>query len=310
MAKRIDDLLVSTETCLRQSFWHLDFEPSWWGSKEFLEAGVRHGLLTDHEDFAREARTYVLNLAADKEVRITGSGNQYDGLISIAHLAEIIVCAIRKEKEGPWKAAPPIDMGNGYTWDSGAFLDPTETHLRRISFVSDWNDDRHYSVCRSWANAGTAAAYGCDLTLLAVIVGAFREGRYRSPWTMAYRHPKNRLPRFRKKHDIESGFKETWLKFWREDSSDLTTKQWLEAMLSDGVLKDLLIRVDIPCPSDEQRQHILNLAKIKLDRLKSTTELPEQNLSTCDWPTPCIFRKCCHNGEPPSGRYGFVKIEH
>lgn len=308
MAKRIDELLVSTETCQRQSFWHLDWEPAYLTSKEFLEQGVKRGLTTPRQDFGVAAGEFVMGLAAEKEVRL-GSGNQFDGLVNIANLSDIIATAIRKPLEGPWKLAKPIDMRNGYTWDSGALLDPSGTFLRRLSFVSDWSDDRHYATCRHWSNLGTVCAYGCDLQLVVVVVGSFREGRYRSPWTQGLRHPKNRGVRFKKKNQIESGFKDSWFKVWREDSGDISTKTWLEMMTSDGVLQSLLIRVDIPCPEPDARQQILDLAKRKLDRLKETTELPEQNLTTCHWPIPCCFRKACHNNEQPSGSYGFVKIE-
>lgn len=307
--KRIDELLVSNETCSRQSFWNLDWEPGWLTGKEFLESGVKYGLLTPDPEFGKQAGARVMALAAGKEVRITSGANQFDSLVNIANLADIISVAIRKPLEGPWKLAKPVPLGDEYLWNSGALLDPSGTHLRRLTFVSDWNEDRHYSTCRHWSNLGTACAYGRDLQLVVVVTGPFREGRYRSPWTQGLRHPKNRGVRFRKKNQIESGFKDSWIKMWREDASDIPTHTWLEMMTSDGVLQSLLIRVDIECPPEEGRQHILNLAKTKLDRLANTKELPEQNLTTCDWPIPCVYRKNCHNGEEPSGRYGFVKIE-
>ncbi len=306
--KRIDEMLVSIETCMRQAFWHLDYESPRLTAKEFLEAGVRAGLTTPRQDFGVAAGECVMGLGAEKEL-YTGSPNVFDSIVNVANLSDAITTAVRKPLEGPWLKAKPVDMGNGYTWDSGAYLDPTETHLRRLTFVSDWSDNRHYSVCRDWSNLGTACAYERDLQLVAVIVGQFKDGRYRSPWTQGLRHPKNRGIRFRKKNQIESGFKDSWTKVWREDSGDIPTQMWLEMMASDGVLQSLLVRVDIPCPEPAARQRILDLAKLKLDRLEETKGLPERNLSSCSWPVPCPFVKVCDNDDKPSGRYGFVKIE-
>lgn len=306
--KRIDELLTSIETCPRQAYWALDYEVPWLNAKQYLEEGVIHGLTTGRKDFGVAAGEHVMGLGSRKEIR-TGASNQFDTIVHIANLADVITTAIRKPLEEPWKAADPVDMGNGYRWESGALLDASGAHLRRISFVSDWSDDRHYATCRSWANLGTVCAYERDLQLVVVILGSFREGRYRSPWTQGLRHPKNRGIRFRKRNQIEAGFKDSWKKVWREDSNDIPTHMWLEMMIADSVLHSLLIRVDIPCPERAAQQKILSLVKSKMDRLAAMEELPEPNLSTCDWPMPCVFRGPCHKGEEPSARSGFVKIE-
>ena len=80
-------------------------------------------------------------------------------------------------------------------------------------------------------------------------------------------------------------------------------------MHEDGVLADSCFVVDIPVPDQPARDKIVELASKRLEQIYKLKALPPQQLSTCDWPSPCLFRSNCHRDEQPSGRYGFVQIE-
>jgi hypothetical protein len=114
------------------------------------------------------------------------------------------------------------------------------------------------------------------------------------------RHPANKKLRFRKKHDVATGFKSSWLQVWREDYDDISTHDWLQAMLEDGVLQDVCFNVEISVPEKTARQHIIDLAARKLEKIQDLDSLPDQNLSTCDWPVACAFRSDCHAGRGPN----------
>jgi hypothetical protein len=46
------------------------------------------------------------------------------------------------------------------------------------------------------------------------------------------------------------------------------------------------------------------MAARKLEQLRGLTVLPDPQLSTCDWPTPCVFQRECHAGKAPTeGRF-------
>jgi hypothetical protein len=147
------------------------------------------------------------------------------------------------------------------------------------------------------------------MQLVVVHLGRHLDGKFHSHWSKGLRHPSgNKVLRFRKKKSVDTPFKESWISIWREDYDDISTSQWLEAMLKDGVLQDLLIRVDVPVPTPEHRQRIVDLAQRKLELIRGTKELPLQQLSTCDWPTPCVHRGHCHAQQGPSPAYGFVQL--
>jgi len=80
-------------------------------------------------------------------------------------------------------------------------------------------------------------------------------------------------------------------------------------MYSDGVLQDVCFNVEIPVPEKAARQMIIDLAARKLDEIYEANILPDPNLSTCFWPTPCIHKTHCHTGAVPSGKYGFVRVD-
>jgi hypothetical protein len=193
-------------------------------------------------------------------------------------------------------------------WTPSALLSPDGSHLRRVALVSNWSDDRHYSEARSWFSLGEVCAYGLPMQQVVIVLGQSRDGRRHSHWTKGLLHPANKKLRFRKKTNIAAGFKDTWHQVWREDRDEIATKDWISAMIEDDVLRDICFNVSIPVPEKAARQRILDLAARKLDRLSALKVLPDQNLSTCDWPRVCAFRNNCHSGNEPSGRYGFARI--
>jgi hypothetical protein len=142
-----------------------------------------------------------------------------------------------------------------------------------------------------------------------IILGAHRDGKRHGYWSKGLRHPVNKKLRFRKKTDVSVGFKSTWATIFREDYDEISTEEWLSAMLNDGVLPDVCFSVEIPVPEKSAMQRIVDLAAYRLDEIYSANTLPPQQLSTCDWPTACNHRNHCHKNDPPSGRYGFVRVD-
>ena len=271
-----------------------------------LMAGIREGLTIDREDFWQAAGEKCFELAVQPGL----DSKQFDLHAEVVHLcalADVLSASLRKGE--PWKPVEPIEVGNGSLWESDAFLDPSGEALRRVICVSSWSDDRHYSTCRAWGSLGAVCLYEMPMKIAVCLIGSHREGRYHSPWTKAVLHPVSKKLRFRRKNGKGEGFKESWISIFREDRDEISTQTWLQSMLDDGVLQDSLILIDLPVPESRARQEIVDLAARRLDEIYRTKELPSKQLSTCDWPTVCNHRVHCHKGDPPSGRYGFVKVD-
>jgi hypothetical protein len=295
--------LSGFERCARIPFWGRDWKTRKLKPVEMIEAAVRAGL-TEHTrtDYGELAGEEVYALGSDPGID-SKQYNQHAEVVHLACLADIVTCAIRKQGSGPWQPAPDLPG-----WKSGCFISPDSRHLRRIVCVTSWNDDRHYSVCRAWETLGEVCAHNLPMQLVVVNLGQHRDGKYHSYWAHGLRHPANKKLRFRKRNKIAEPFKESWIEIWREDYDDISTHDWLEGMLEDSVLADLCVRIDVPVPRPEQRQRIVDLAQRKLEIMRGTTELPMQQLATCDWPQPCSLRGPCHAQEAPSPVYGFVRI--
>jgi hypothetical protein len=266
--------------------------------------GIREGLTSERKDFNQAAGEKCFELA----VQPGFESKQFDlhsECVHICAMSDVISLALRR---GPaWKPVDPIELGDGHTWESDAFLEGNGEALRRVVCVSSWSDDRSYSLCRSWGSLGAVCLYELPMKIAVVLVGSHREGRYHSHWSKAVLHPVNRKIRFRKKS--EGKFKESWISIWREDRDEIDTQAWLQAMLDDSVLQDSTFIVDLPVPAKDSREEIVKLASRRLDEIYQTKQLPDRQLSTCDWPTPCSMRSPCHSGAEPSGRFGFVRVD-
>jgi hypothetical protein len=303
------EILTDFERCTRIPVWSRNWEKGNIKPEKILESGIRSALLDSKEpDPGVYAGECMVEISSRRTID-TDVHDVYSQAIHYAALGDVIVSAIRKPTDEAWKLPDPITLRGGQEWHSGAFLDPSETHLRRVALVSGWNNDRHYAECRSWSALGEICAYGLPMQLIVCVLGQSKNGRRHSYWSHGLTHPVNKKLRFRKKENISSGFKDTWREIWREDHDEIDTKTWLQAMLDDGVLRDVLIRVDIPCPEKLERQRVSDLASRKLERLDKIKTLPDQSLSVCDWPVPCPHRRHCHANEEPSGRYGFVPVD-
>lgn len=297
-------LLTGLERCPRIPYWGKDWKLRKMKPVEMLEAGVRAGLTElVRSDYGELAGEEVYGFGSDPGI----DSHQYDQHSEVVHLAciaDIVTCAIRKPGTDPWKLAPRVPG-----WDSGCYISPKGDYLRRIVFTTSWSDDKHYSLCRSWESLAEVCFHNLPMQMVVAHLGKHLDGKFYSYWSHGLRHPSgNKVLRFRKRQNVDEPFKGTWIEIWRADYDDISTHDWLQGMLQDGVLQDCLKKYDIPVPKEEARQRIRDLAVKKLNVIRNTSELPDQNYSTCDWPSPCAFRAPCHAQQEPGPAYGFVRI--
>ena len=297
------ELLEHYESCHREGIYARDWQKAKLFPSQMLAAGIHEGLTTDAKDWGQAAGERCFELAVQPGL----DSKQFDlhsETVHICALADIISSAIRKKEQ--WKPLRAVEVGQGQRWENDAYLDDTGC-LRRVLCVSGWSDERHYAACRSWGSLGTMCLAGRPMKIAVAVLGQHRDGRYHGPWSKGLLHPANKKIRFRKK--TEGKFKDTWIPMWREDRAEISTTEWLEAMLTDGVLQDSLILIDIPLPEHKVQKEIQELAAKKLKIIQETTTLPDKQLSTCFFPIPCQFKGPCHSDQPVSGRFGFVRID-
>ena len=287
-------LLTAYEPCHRKGYWARDWERQKLDAAEMLQRAIASGVMeADRQDFGEVAGEEIMWLAESRGLE-TKSHQVYDSAIHHACLADILTTAIRKPSEAPWTRPDPLGGG----WVSGAFLDPSGSYLRRIVLATSWSDERHYSEIRSWHSLGEIAQYGLPMQQVVLILGVQRDGKRHSPWTKGLLHPQNRKLRFRKAGG--GPFKETWERIWREDHGEIDRMDWLQGMLDDDILRDVCFKVEIPIPGATELERLRDMAQRKLDRLAGMAKLPDPQLSTCDWPLPCVFQRECHAGSAPS----------
>ena len=293
-------LLTDFERCDRKGFWSRSHERIKLDDTEMLQAAIRAGVTEDtRKDWGECAgeECYALGLEPGLQ---TEHYDVYGEVTHLACIADIVTTAIRKPAEEPWQMPEPVQLGDGPTWTSGAYLDPAGTHLRRIVLASSWSDDRHYSECRSWFSLGEVCVYGLPMQQAVIVLGQRRDGKRHGYWSRGLRHPANKKLRFRKKHDVATGFKSSWLQVWREDFDDISTTIGCKPCWMMACCKMFVSMWRSPVPEKTARQHIIDLAARKLEKIQDRDSLPDQNLSTCDWPVACAFRSDCHAGRRPN----------
>lgn len=303
------DLLTHYETCDRKGFWSKDWQRRRLDATQFLREAIRAGVTENQrEDFGEVAGEKVMELAVDPGMELPPTRpHLHASVIHHAALSDALTTALRKPAAPAW-TIPPTAVVNGLPWGSSAFLDPSGTRLRRVALVTSWNDDRHYSEIQSWYGMGEVVAYGLPMTMAVLVLGQQRDGRRASPWTKGFLHPQNHKLRFRKRarvtHEV---FSDKWEQVWREDRGEISTREWLGAMLEDDVLRDVCFTVDIPLPDRLVQERIQDIAARKLERLTKLTERPEASMSVCQ---RCPFKGCCHSETPylPSEKGGFVRV--
>lgn len=245
----------------------------------------------------------VMQLASDRGLD-TDLHDLYAPVVHHACLADIMVSCIRKSGDKPWLIPEPVQ-----NWTSACLLSPDGDYLRRLVLVSHWTDERAESEKRSWFTAGEIAAYNLPMQMIVLVIGQQRNGKRISPWVSGFQHPQNRQLRFRKKERTTSEvFNDRWIKIYREDHDEIKRETWLAAMLKDDVLREVCFRIDLPVLPELQRNKLRDMAEKKLQRIYSLKATPEPNLSSCEWPVACVFKKCCWSNpeREPSEKNGFI----
>lgn len=128
-------------------------------------------------------------------------------------------------------------------------------------------------------NAWGDMRLGLPMAQVVVVLGQNRKGKRYGAWSKGFQHPQSKQLRFRKRskgsRSPGNTFKDSWIDCWRVDHAEISNQAWLQAMLTDDVLGDVLIKVDIPVPPAEQCKRIRDMAARKMERLSKMTEKPE-----------------------------------
>ena len=264
---------------------------------QLLARGVDRGVQAEVEDPGKAASDEVMRLAWSRPLE-TDKSDLLGLAEHAAALAEIIVWCLRT---GPsWVHPAPIKLGSE-TWMPSCWSIPGG--LRRVVLCDRWDESRALQEMRDWQTL-EGAVYGLPVTLLAVVMGAMRDGRRHGPLSKGWLHPRSKELRFRRRDG--TGFDGNWEPIWRE-SYDGTREDWIEAMSADGLMTDTFIVHPVDPWPDDEAASIRALAEKKLAQARQEGE---RNLSQCfNAIRPCEYRfPCCYFREPESGN-GFVEIK-
>lgn len=267
---------------------------------QLLSRGVDHGLQSEAEYPGKAASDHVMSLCLSRPIE-TEKTNLLEIAEHTSALAEIIVWCLRT---GPaWQHPKPLKLGE-HIWQPACYAIPGG--LRRIVLCDHWSERRALQEARDWQTL-EGALYGLPVTIIAVVLGAMRDGRRHGPLSKGYLHPRSGDLRFKKRDGNDFG--ENWDKVFRE-SNLFENEQWIEAMSADGVMEEtFLIQPPVEFDADQSRE-IAEVAKVAMDALAHPDIYPvRRSLSSCfDSIHPCEFRHpCSYFHEPEIGK-GFISV--
>ena len=282
--------LAGHELCPRKQTWserYVGFRVSLMHALyRALEAG-----LTSELDPEREAFDEFIRLATNPGLDIEGPDVYAIGM-HYGRLAQIISVALRST--GPrWEKVFSTKSWNSSCYDSG------DGKPRRIVLVDHWSNSRQTVEATSWRTIGELVSLERPILLTAVEIGTTRQRKRISPWTRAWRHPRNKVCRFRKR-DGEESFGGDWEPVWREDC-ELKTKDWLDLMAKDGCM-DAIQTSRIAVPQRPERY----IAEMK--RLSGEMGSEAMRLAGCNdrMSGACPFINVCHGAKDADPlRYSF-----
>lgn len=290
------ELLTAFESCRRKAYWLKSWEPHRMTAihmtqKAVLEA-LAHPLADPGEDLGQFAGDTVMGFAADRGLIIPDPSHIHRSAVNHAAIADIVTSTIRKPSDPAWRTESQMDEDG---LRDSCFMDSTGTFLRHFIPVTAWGEERQTHEVRSWHCLGQVCQWKMPMQLVVAVLGPVRLGRRSNPWSRGLLHPMRSHLRFKlRNRGMVDGFKETWTPVVREEHAEIDRSKWMQAMLDDGVLRELLFSIEIPVPSAQDMRAIRELRKRQTDKLLSFIRLPGKQLSTCDGPlVPCPFRSCC-----------------
>lgn len=285
--------LAIMEICQRRRAWQERYESFRVSLVGALYRALAVGLTTE-KDPEKEAENALLAIAASPGLDFEGP-TVYSVAVHMSKLAGILAVALRNL--GPaWSIFPGTSSWTSACYDSG------DGEPRRVVLVDRWTDDRKAQEATGWRTVGELVSLDRSIFLTSVEIGTSRLGHRISPWTRAYRHPKNQTCRFRKLHGGEKFGKE-WLPVWREDC-ELKTKEWLDLMAKDGCM-DAIQTSRIGMPARPER-YLGEIRRMTADMDRPGT--PPMRLAGCydKLSGPCQFLGVCHGAkEADPARYNF-----
>lgn len=237
-------LFDTFDRCSRRMGLEKTHEPRSISPLGLLYAGVEGGLLTG------KTLDAIRSITAHKDVTTTDLAAM-SVVRHVGWMAEVISLALRR-KLGPMTRPAEVDLGP-HRWSSNLF-ETAKGDLHRVVLVSYLDDDALRSFAHAWGTVGELAALGRPLTLTAVVIGASRGGRRHSHWSKAFQHPiqKSCLRFGRRKGGKAEGFTDAWREVWRE-MTDIPANVWLDKMVADDVVGDLIQSRQIAYREDDQR---------------------------------------------------------
>lgn len=288
MSTKSADLLSEDDRCSLLAFHSQRWRPPALAPKQILRESIEHGLTCDKEDFALAASDFAMDLAATR-----GIDSPEADLLAVANhiqkLAELITFALRIDQK--WVRPEPREF-----WEPSSFLSHTGNYLRQFVLVDRLDALREMEIRNRWDVQGEAAIYGVPVSVMIVVIGQHRNGKWSSPWTTAYQHPINKGIRFRKRDGEPLG--PGWEKVWR-DKEDRGL--WYDSLCDDGILEECIHVIEVPVPDPR----IVDLARRKMERIRNGSK-PDPQLSNCySHIHPCPFRAACPRGLEPCEELGF-----
>jgi hypothetical protein len=248
---------------------------------------------------ADEARTQFLEAAANPGLDQPYGTNTYQVAKDWCAMLETIPRAVATLVLLTVKPAGVVFLDDLTSWQTTSWMDDSGT-LHRWITVDKWNEDALAREMHGWHAFGDMAVLRAPMMLHVIEIGQMRKGRRASQWARGWRHPSvANIHGVHFKHKDGSSYQK-WTPLYLADAGDITPEDWVEAMIRDRVIDDVVHHVTVNAPSDAVCEDTVRQMLAEARRMRAMeregydwTEIP-MSRGACDGLVPCIWQDACY----------------
>lgn len=190
----------------------------------------------------------------------------------------------------------PVSLSPSLSWQFLSHIDEAGA-LHRWKFV-DYIPEDILEYLHSWEVFGDIAAADAPMTLHLVAIGQRRKSHQNIQWCKVYAHPKvARVYKFKKKGGGQ--LTEGWRELWFSERTENNPKEWVDLMIRDGVIGDLVRHISVKELSPQHIESWEKQVRTEAQQMEHYADIQPREIPmsryACDKPYTCPHQNFCYS---------------
>lgn len=303
--------LSAWQACRRRYLLNSSWHPKRWRPRSLLSACLRDAIYAvsngaDPVTAAKDARVRFMQTAADAGLDTEPGADPYRLAKDYCAVMDVVVRSVARLILLTVQPAPDLELEFDTRWRTLGWADDSGA-LHRWVFVDRVDTDRMLSETHSWYVAGDVMLARVPMTLHFIEIGQTRKGRFRSPWTQAYRLPALRNSDYHFRAKSGAALKGQWETKYLADDAYADVDEWAERAWTEGAAVSWMQHVNVTVPDEEACAAATKMVRDEAREMRKAVEGQWSRewhqyamaRGVCDGPfLPCVFQNLCYAPQP------------